>query len=190
LIGARASPTVATMSDIIVSIAGEYRRTKSLADRAVAQVDDSAFHHVASPTSNSIAVLLQHLAGNLTSRFTEFLATDGEKPWRDRDVEFVPRGAPRAELLASWERAWAILFAQLDALTDGDLDRRVVIRGQELSVAAALHRSLAHAAYHVGQIVLLARDAAGDRWESLSIARGASAAYNAAPDRDRPPPAP
>ena len=157
------------MRVLISSIENEYRRYKTLAERAVEQVSDDELAAVPSPDGNSIAILLQHLSGNLRSRFTDFLTSDGEKPWRDRDSEFVPRDGTRAELTARWEDGWSILLDTLAGLDDHALVRRVTIRGEEHSVLEALHRSLAHASYHVGQIVLLARSFRGEEWKTLSI---------------------
>jgi hypothetical protein len=137
-------------------------------------VPDAALNDLPSPDSNSLAMVVRHVGGNLLSRFTNFLAEDGEKPWRDRDAEFETRSYTRAEVDDWWTRGWDALEAQLGALTDGDLDRTVHIRGQPLTVRAALLRSLAHIAYHVGQIVLLARVAVGGEWRSLSIPKGQS----------------
>ncbi len=153
---------------------------KSLADRAIAQVSDAALHEAIDAETNSIAVIVQHLSGNLSSRWTDFLTTDGEKPTRDRDQEFVDAKASRAELLAAWEAAWNQLFASLAALVPDDFQRTVMIRGEAHSIPLAIQRSLAHASYHIGQIVLLARHWAGERWTTLTIPRGGSAAHNAA----------
>jgi hypothetical protein len=153
---------------------------KSLADRAIAQVSDAALHQAVDAETNSIAVIVQHLSGNLASRWTDFLTTDGEKPSRDRDREFVDANASRAELLAAWEGAWNQLFASLAALVPNDLQRTVTIRGEAHSIPLAIQRSLAHTSYHIGQIVLLARHWAGDQWTTLTIPRGGSTAHNAA----------
>lgn len=152
---------------------------KSLADRAIAQVSDAALHQALDANTNSIAAIVQHLSGNLASRWTDFLTTDGEKPTRDRDREFVDAHATRTELLAAWEAAWGQLFGTLAALASDDLERTVVIRGEPHSVPLAIQRSLAHASYHVGQIVILARHWAGEQWTTLTIPRGGSTAYNA-----------
>jgi hypothetical protein len=127
------------------------------------------------------------LAGNLRSRFTDFLTADGEKPWRQREAEFTRRDASRTEVLAEWHAGWQSLLATLAALSDADLERTVHIRGQALTVVQALHRSLAHTSYHVGQIVYLAKVLRGDTWQSLSIPPGQSEAYNQHPTRERPP---
>ena len=170
---------------VVASVRGEYLRYRRLAELAVEQLDDAQLVRRTDPEANSVAILLGHLAGNLRSRFTDFLTTDGEKPWRDRDAEFEPTIRTRAEVLADWAAAWEVLDGALAALTASDLDREVVIRGQALSVTEALHRSVAHVAYHVGQVVLLARQQRGDRWTSLSIPRGGSAAYAENPTRER-----
>lgn len=153
---------------------------KTLADRAIAQSSDDALQRAIDPNTNSIAVIVQHLAGNLESRWTDFLTADGEKPGRDRDAEFTPRDASREELLASWERGWGRFFDSLTALTAEDFGRTVAIRGESHSVPLAIQRSLTHVAYHVGQIVQLARHWAGSDWTTLTIPRGGSTAHNAA----------
>jgi hypothetical protein len=118
--------------------------------------------------------LAWHVSGNLKSRFTDFLTADGEKPWRDRDAEFQSRRVTQAELLEKWEEGWGVLFATLRDLTDSDLGRSVTIRNHPLSAAEALHRSLAHISYHVGQIVFIAKAMRGKEWENLSIPPGQS----------------
>ena len=158
---------------VVASIEGEYRRYKTLGENAVNQLPDAQLADAAG-SSNSIAIIVWHLAGNLTSRFTDFLTSDGEKPWRDRDSEFLARQVTRAELQAKWEDGWRVLFAALSALTDADLAKTVTIRGQPHTVAEALHRSLAHASYHVGQIVFVAKALRGADWRYLSIPPGRS----------------
>ena len=160
------------MRDILTSIEHEYRRYKRLAEGAFDQVTDAELVEIPSLEGNSIAMLVSHLSGNLKSRFTDFLTSDGEKPWRDRESEFVARTVTRADLQAKWEEGWAILFRTLSELDDAALACRVTIRGAELSVLEALHRSLAHASYHVGQVVLVAKSFRGESWRSLSIPRG------------------
>jgi hypothetical protein len=174
------------MRDFLSSIEGEYTRYKALAERAIDQVRDDELFRTASGDDNSIAVLVRHLAGNFRSRFTDFLTADGEKPWRDRDSEFVERTQTRAELMAAWQEGWRVLFAALAGLSDANLPEQVTIRGQHVAVHDALHRSLAHASYHVGQIVYMAKALRGEAWTTLSIPRGQSAAYNAAPVGERP----
>ena len=175
------------MRQIVGSIEGEYRRYKALADGAIAQVTDGQLLLTGGPGSNSVATLVWHISGNLVSRFTEFLTTDGEKPWRDRDAEFLARNVDRTELLQKWEHAWAVLFQSLAGLDDEQLHAAVTIRGVNHSVHEALHRSLAHTAYHAGQIVFLAKALREGTWRYLSIPPGESAAYNAKPIREKPP---
>lgn len=157
----------------------EFRRHKSLADGALAQTDDATFFAEPCPGGNSIAILVKHVAGNLRSRWTDFLTTDGEKPDRDRDGEFVlAPGDSRAALEAAWEEGWRTLQATLDSLTLSDLARTVTIRGEPHTVPRAMLRQVAHYGYHVGQIVQLARAARGDAWKTLSVPRGGSADLN------------
>lgn len=156
---------------IIESIRAEYLRYKALAEASFDQLDDQ---HLAAAGPNgglSIATVCWHVSGNLRSRFTDFLTTDGEKPWRKRDEEFVERTVTRGELLERWNAGWAVLLKALSELDDGDLARMVAIRGEVIRVDQALLRSLAHASYHVGQIVYLAKSLAGPSFESLSIPR-------------------
>jgi hypothetical protein len=169
----------------IGDFADEYRRYRGLGEAAMAQVSDEALNHVPSIDGNSIGMIVRHLSGNLISRFTDFLTADGEKPNRDREAEFEPRAYTRAELDALWSEGWAVLEGALAQLDDSRLADVVQIRGVPLSVHAALSRSMAHAAYHVGQIVLLARERADAEWQSLSIPRGQSAAYNLNPTKEK-----
>jgi uncharacterized damage-inducible protein DinB len=173
------------MNTLIKSIEAEYRRYKALAEAALAQVPEASLSQPAAG-GNSLAVICWHLSGNLKSRFTDFLTSDGEKPWRQREEEFADRVVSRADLLAKWNQGWEVLFATLDGLADGDLQKSVVIRGQSLAVHEALHRSLTHTSYHVGQIVYLARSIRGDEWQYLSIPPGGSAAYNTNPTLEKP----
>lgn len=152
---------------------------QSLAEKALAQVKDEDLHRVIGEDGNPIAVIMRHIAGNARSRFTDFLTSDGEKPWRDREGEFTEKAATRAELMADWSSGWACLFAALDALKVEDLERTVHIRNEGHTVEEALHRQIAHYAYHVGQVVLLSRAFVGSEWVSLSIPRGSSQAFNA-----------
>jgi uncharacterized damage-inducible protein DinB len=172
---------------MLTDFVDEYRHYRVLGERALAQMPDAALNHVSAADGNSPAMLVRHISGNFASRFTDFLSSDGEKPWRDREQEFSERSYTRAEVNALWADGWRILEATLNTLEDGDLTRTVSIRGEQSSVHAALTRSVAHLAYHVGQLVLLARQNATAPWEWLSIPKGASAAYNAAPNRERGP---
>ena len=159
------------------SILHVYRNYKDLGDRAMAQVpSDADLHRQIDPESNSIAVTVKHVAGNLRSRFRDFLTTDGEKPDRNRDAEFETTAAvSRAEILRWWNDGWRVLFDALESLTPEDLERTVTIRREPLTVVEALHRSVTHTAYHVGQIVYVARHLVGSDWKSLSIPKGRSA---------------
>lgn len=155
-----------------------FRQYKALADRAMAQVTDAQLFLALDDEANSIAILAKHMAGNMLSRWTDFLASDGEKPSRNRDGEFVDPPDTRAELLALWESGWACLFGALEPLTDADLGRTVLIRGEAHSVMQAVNRQIAHYAQHVGQIVLLAKHYAGNQWQSLSVPKNKSAEFN------------
>jgi len=167
-----------SVKEFLSDIAHEFRRHKSLADRAMGALDDEAFFRRPAEQVNSVAIVVKHLAGNLLSRWTDFLTMDGDKPTRNRDGEFVIEVQDsRSQLLAQWERGWNALFRTLDSLKDDDLDKAVTIRGEPHTVGQALLRGLTHVAYHVGQITYLARlyhpDAA---W--LTIAPGQSRAHN------------
>lgn len=156
---------------------GWYRR---LAESALDQLDAEQFHVQIDPEANSVAVIVRHMAGNLRSRFSDFLTSDGEKPDRDRDAEFVDDGLGPEALRARWERGWDVLFTALDGLAPEQMLATVAIRGEPHSVLEALQRQLSHHAYHVGQIVLIAKHLRGERWRSLSIPKGASQRFNAA----------
>lgn len=154
---------------------------KKLADGAIAQLSDDDLFRAIDAEANSVAVVMRHIAGNLRSRFTEFLATDGEKPDRHRDGEFeMPEGTTRETVVAGWENAFRILRAAVSDLTPPDLSRDVYIRGERHSVLQALQRALTHLSYHVGQIVFLAKHLRGAGWRTLSIPRGQSGQFNAA----------
>jgi hypothetical protein len=155
-----------------------FRYYKRLAERAMKQVGDEDLFKTLDHEANSIAIIVKHMTGNMRSRWTDFLTTDGEKPSRNRDSEFVDPPATRAALLADWEDGWARVFGALEPLTDADLGRKVAIRGEAHSVMQAVNRQLAHYPHHVGQIVLLAKHFACDRWESLSVPRNQSAEFN------------
>lgn len=165
----------------------EYLRYKLIAENALAQVSDDALNHIPVSKGNSIAMLVRHLSGNLLSRFTDFLSSDGEKSWRDRDMEFHERSYTRKEVSQMWQQAWHVLEQVLGSLSDADLSRTVQIRGQALRIDAALARSISHLSYHVGQIVLLARLVQGEAWQWISIPKGQSAQYNMNPTKERRP---
>ena len=171
-----------TLADhYLANVLVEFRRYKSLADRAMAQIDDPVFFAVLDPEANSIAILVKHMAGNMRSRWRDFLTSDGEKPDRDRDSEFILTPADtRPALMARWEEGWQTMFQALEPLAGTDLLRTVTIRGEPHTITAATNRQVAHYAYHVGQIVFLAKHARSSAWQSLSIPRGKSAQFNAA----------
>ncbi len=159
------------MRDVLEAIEGEYRRYKRLAESTFEQLSAEELAQVPAAEGNSVAMLVWHLAGNLKSRFTAFLTSDGEKPWRQRDSEFEERSVAHEALLQKWNEGWSVLFEALQELTDADLSKQVAIRGEALSVRAALLRSVTHTSYHVGQIVLLGKSLRGGGWRSLSIPR-------------------
>ncbi|MFN7937248.1 MAG: DUF1572 domain-containing protein [Bryobacteraceae bacterium] len=155
-----------------------FRYYKNLAERAMTQVQDEHLFAILDEEANSIAVIVKHMAGNMRSRWTDFLTTDGEKPDRNRDTEFIDPPASRQALLEAWESGWALVFAALEPLTDADLGRTVTIRGEAHSVLQAINRQLAHYAMHTGQIVLLAKHYGHNHWQSLTVPRNRSAQYN------------
>jgi hypothetical protein len=162
-----------------------FREAQAQSEQALAQVPFELWNHRLDPESNSLATLMLHLSGNMLSRWTDFLQTDGEKPTRDRDAEFEdPSTLSQQALLDRWSLGWARLFEALAGLTEADLERTVTIRSQPHSVVEAINRQLAHYPYHVGQLVFLAKHLAGARWRTLSVPRHGSAAYNAAMTRN------
>ena len=173
-------------NDLIKSVEAEFRRYKALAEGALQQVPDDKLSAPGPSGGNSLAIICWHVAGNLKSRFTDFLESDGEKPWRARDEEFAARSVSRSELMAKWNEGWNVLFTTLDSLGDDNLLQTVQIRRQDLRVHEALHRSLSHISYHVGQIVYVAHAFAAESWSYLSIPPGGTAAYNANPSLDKP----
>jgi len=170
---------------VLSSIESEFRRYQRLGEESLRQLDAEALVRQPPGDGNSVAAIVWHIAGNLRSRFTDFLTTDGEKPWRDRESEFALRAVSATDVRAKWDEGWNVLLHTLSTLSDADLSRTVTIRGQALSVLDALHRSVTHTSYHVGQIVFLARSLRGKRWEWLTIPPGQSDAYNQNPDREK-----
>lgn len=148
-----------------------FENYKTLAERAMAQVTDEHLFTILDHEMNSIALIVKHMAGNMRSRWTDFLTTDGEKPDRNRDSEFVEPPATRDALLALWEQGWQYVFTAIQPLSEEDLSRAVTIRGEPHSVMQAINRQIAHYAYHCGQIVLLAKHFNHDSWQSLSLPR-------------------
>ena len=154
------------------------RHYKGLAERAMVQVADEQLFTGLDRESNSIAITVKHMAGNMRSRWTDFLTSDGEKPDRNRDLEFVGPPQTRTALMAIWEEGWACVLTSLESLTDADITRTVTIRGEAHSVMQAINRQVAHYSYHCGQIVLLAKHLGADGWTALTIPRGKSEDYN------------
>jgi hypothetical protein len=172
---------------MLIDFRDEYERYKLAGEKALAQVPETAWHRTLGGADNSLATLIRHISGNLRSRFTDFLTSDGEKPWRDRDSEFTETAETRQQLEDRWAQGWAVLFETLTAMTDADLGRQVTIRGVPLTVHEALCRSLAHTASHIGQIILLARVFCEGEWQSLSIPKGQSQQYNQNPTQEKRP---
>jgi Protein of unknown function (DUF1572) len=173
--------------DVVASIEGEYRRYKKLGEGVIDQLGYEELVVRGSSESLSIATLVWHVSGNLKSRFTDFLTSDGEKPWRQRETEFEERDVDRDAVLEKWAEGWATVLGAVKSLSDADLTRLVTIRGQSLTVCDALHRSLAHASYHVGQMVYIGKMLKGEEWQYLSIPPGGSTAYNQNPTREKTP---
>jgi hypothetical protein len=167
-------------AEFMSAIINTFEANKRWADRAIEQVPDDRLHLPLDSNTNSITVIMKHVAGNLLSRWTDFLTSDGEKPWRNRDDEFVDSFRSRSEVLEYWERGWACLLATLRNLKGADLEKTVVIRGEPHSVPLALERSLGHTCYHVGQIIQVARIHAGEKWNTLTIPKGESEQFNKA----------
>ncbi|HEY1683514.1 MAG TPA: DUF1572 family protein [Tepidisphaeraceae bacterium] len=167
-----------TNRPIIDAIIGRFHDQKKLAEKAIVQISDAQLHQPLDENTNSVAVIMQHVAGNLRSRFVDFLTSDGEKPDRDRDAEFVDTNKDRAALMAIWESGWECTFNSLATLSDDDLHRTITIRNQPHSVIDALLRALAHAGYHAGQIVQLSRYLAKENWNTITVPRGGSKQFN------------
>ncbi len=173
------STQIEDLAKAVIDGAGiAFRANKGWADKAVAQLSDEVLHIALDPHTNCVAVIMKHVAGNLLSRWTDFLTTDGEKPWRNRDDEFVDSFQTRDELMSYWNSGWQTLFESLDGLSAADLCKTVTIRGEPHSVPLAIQRSLAHCGYHVGQIMLIARILGGHTWTTITIPRGTSASFN------------
>jgi len=173
------------MRTVVVAIEAEYLRYKRMGESVLAQLDEDTVCARPAPESNSVAMIVWHVSGNLESRFTDFLTTDGEKPWRDREGEFAAREATPGEVAEKWARGWRVLLDALAAVDDADLSKSITIRGVELSVLEALQRSLAHTSYHVGQMAYLGKLFKGSEWSYLTIPPGGSAAYDADPKYER-----
>lgn len=160
------------------SIKKQFLYYKQLGDKTFAQLNDDAFTWQFNEDSNSIANIVSHLSANMLSRFTDFLDTDGEKAWRNRDEEFEPQITSKEEILAKWDQGWECLFNTINSLSATDLERTVYIRNEGHTVTEAMNRQLAHYPYHIGQIVMLGKMLVKDGWQSLSIPKGKSQAFN------------
>lgn len=156
-----------------------FRNYKKLAERAMEQVDDAEFFAAIDEAANSIAVIVKHIAGNLRSRWSDFLTSDGEKPDRYRDTEFEIIEDTRESLMLAWDKGWAILFDAIEPLSEADLETKILIRSEPHTIVEAVNRQLTHYSYHVGQIVLLAKHFRSSEWRSLSVPKNRSAAFNA-----------
>lgn len=166
------------MNTYLSSIQKQFNYYKSLGEKTFEQLADEKLFHQINEESNSIAMIVKHLNGNMLSRWTNFMTTDGEKEWRNRDGEFEDSIKTKEELLAKWEEGWACLFNAINPLTAADLEKEIYIRNMGHSVTEAINRQLAHYAYHVGQIVFIGKIVQNDQWISLSIPKGKSTAYN------------
>lgn len=169
---------MSTGKDFLQSAIRRMKYYKDLGDRSFEQLQEVDFYYQPNAASNSIAIIIQHLYGNMKSRWTDFLTTDGEKEWRERDGEFEVRSLSREELMEMWEKGWACFIDALDSLRKKDLKKTVYIRQEPLTVTDAIIRQLAHYPYHVGQIVYISRIIKNESWKNLSIPKGASVAYN------------
>jgi uncharacterized damage-inducible protein DinB len=165
----------------------EFLRYKLAGQKAIAQLSQADLNKIPGAEMNSIAIIVRHISGNLASRFTDFLTSDGEKSWRNREEEFAQMEYDQEQIMQLWESGWQVLESELAKLSDEDLSREVTIRGQALTVHQALLRSLAHVSNHVGQIILLARMQAQENWDWISIPRGKSADYNQNPTMEKRP---
>ena len=157
----------------------QFRDYKLLAEKSFSQLQEGDFHYQPNEETNSIAINITHLHGNMLSRWTNLLTEDGEKEWRQRDDEFETHSYTQEKLLQLWEEGWLTVFNALESLKPGDLERTIYIRSKPLSVIDAIHRQLTHYAYHVGQIVMLGKMIKGAEWKNLSVPKGQSAQYNA-----------
>jgi hypothetical protein len=167
-----------TGTALIPSMIRIFKQYKELADKAIAQAGLEGIHWKPEPESNSIYLVMKHMSGNMKSRWTDFLTTDGEKEWRNRDSEFEDNNVDLATALTMWKEGWACLFNALEPLSEADLARIVHIRSEPHSVMEAINRQIAHYAYHTGQIVYIAKAYRSTEWQTLSIARGQSGAFN------------
>ena len=167
------------METYLNSVKKEFERYKTLGEKTFDQVSDDALFWQYNDESNSIATIVKHLSGNMLSRWTDFLTSDGEKPWRDRDKEFENDIDTRQQLLPLWNEGWDCLFNALNSITEGDLQKDIYIRNEKHSIVEAINRQLAHYPYHIGQIIFIGKMVAGANWDPLSIPKGNSQVFNA-----------
>lgn len=167
-----------TAQNYLESVIQQFNYYKSVGERTLDQLTDEQLFWQYNEESNSVAMIIRHLSGNMLSRFTDFMTSDGEKEWRNRDIEFEAAVNSRDALLAKWNDGWQCLFDAISPLTEQDLDKIVKIRAEEHTVAEAINRQLAHYPYHIGQIVYIGKMLTGDNWKSLTIPRGKSGAFN------------
>ena len=180
-------PAIVSRLAMLKDFLDEYARYRAIGEKAMRQVSNDDLNVVIGPDTNSIAMIVRHIRGNLLSRFTDFLTTDGEKPWRNRDSEFEDAKYETEDVENAWTEGWDVLEAQLSQLSDEHLQQKIYIRGQAWTVHDALCRSLAHISYHVGQIVLLARILNDGNWDWISIPKGQSRQYNTNPTMEKKP---
>lgn len=164
--------------DYLKSVTFEFQRYKNMGDKTFAQIGDADIDWGYAQTDNSIAVIVKHMVGNMLSRWTNFLTEDGEKSWRDRDMEFEEPYTSKSEMITAWEKGWKCLFDALSQINSTNSHNKITIRGEEHSIVEAVNRQLAHYANHVGQIVFIGKMVKGNDWTSLSIPKGASEAFN------------
>ena len=170
---------------IVEAYKDQYLRYKKLAERTIDQLTENDLHKIIGEENNSVAIIVGHISGNLKSRFTDFLTSDGEKEWRHRDSEFEDNNPSKVEIIKQLENGWKVLTNTLDSLTDDDLNKIVTIRQKPLKVIEALTRSLAHTSYHVGQIITIGKIILGKNWKTLSIPKGKSEEYNLNPSMEK-----
>ena len=166
-------------NNYISSVKNQFMQYKTLAEKAIDQVPDEKIYWQYNPETNSIAILVKHLAGNMLSRFTDFYTSEGEKKWRDRDAEFENENLSREKLKALWDEGWDRLFHVLNEISPADLSKVVIIRNEEHTVVEAINRQLTHYAYHIGQIIFIAKMVLNNEWRTLTIPKNASRAFNA-----------
>src|SRR5579863_591592 len=166
-------------NNYISSVKNQFNQYKSLAEKAIDQVPDEKIYWQYNSQTNSIAIIVKHLAGNMLSRFTDFYNSDGEKKWRDRDSEFENENLSREKLKVLWDKGWDCFFQVLNGLSAADLSKVIIIRNEEHTVVEAINRQLTHYASHIGQIIFIAKMALDDQWRTLSIPKNASRAFNA-----------